>query len=51
MQLKLQNFPEVGSRLMPREAPSRLLFTGPKMISSNRKVAIISVQEWGGKDN
>jgi hypothetical protein len=30
-----------GTRLIPRDTPSRLLLTGPKMISSNKNVAMI----------
>jgi hypothetical protein len=33
----------VGKRLIPNEIPSRRLFTGPKIISSKRKVDIIPI--------
>jgi hypothetical protein len=41
MQLKLQIFLLVGNRFIPSETPSRLLLTGPKIISSKRNVAIV----------
>jgi hypothetical protein len=41
MQLKLQIFFEAGNKLIPKEIPSRLLFTGPNIILSNKNVAIL----------
>jgi hypothetical protein len=40
MQLKLHHLLSEGRRLIPREIPRRLLLTGPKIILSNKNVAI-----------
>jgi hypothetical protein len=42
MQLKLQIFFFVGNKFIPSETPSRLLLTGPNIISSKRNVAILA---------
>jgi hypothetical protein len=40
MQLKLHSFLVAGKRLIPSDTPSLLLFTGPKIILSNKNVDI-----------
>jgi len=41
MQLKLHIFLVAGNRFIPSDTPSLLLFTGPKIILSNKNVDIL----------